>query len=432
MARADDQPAVEITPVKDLADRLVKSAIPRSVRTEGQWTVHECDTEPSVAVEKYRGFRIVLRRTWKEFTSVGQRAESKAELEARDAPFEWRQEDWEFVLIPVRPEKAPAAIATKMKWRQGTSPWHTRDVCLGEGFGYVWFTRGTLYGQEQVRDILKLEGGDDRLQLAMDGLLVKDLGTMTGNSCLYIPAKFGDRALPYVERTIAEARDEDDLWRVVGCLAFIQTERSTELLLALVDDAKESIRNAAEYALIHEPFRKAAKRVYLDMLRRQSSIDSACRACIEFQWNDAVPILREQIAAPRHLRDFETMIRARRTLEGQPIAQELLGAEQTLRGLSNRNRDAELEKKINSARQLLIQTDDAEAANIAALSLATATSKGGAAAVNEAGAAILKSRPRQATLAFLKSLAAAIHETDRPRVAKLLDAVSNADAPGDP
>ena len=47
---------------------------------------------------------------------------------------------------------------------------------------------------------------------------------------------------------------------------------------------------------------------------------------------------------------------------------------------------------------------------IVALSLATATSKRGAARVNEAGVAILKLRPRQPTLAFLKSLAAGVRE----------------------
>jgi hypothetical protein len=55
--------------------------------------------------------------------------------------------------------------------------------------------------------------------------------------------------------------------------------------------------------------------------------------------------------------------------------------------------------------------------------------KGGAVPVNEAGLEILRSRPRQPTTAFLKSLASGVHEDDRPRVEKLLNAVLSADAP---
>jgi hypothetical protein len=247
-----------------------------------------------------------------------------------------------------------------------------------------------------------------------------------------VPAKFGDQALPYVERTIEEAREGDDLWRVIGSLAFLQTDRSTDLHLKLFDSQDDKIQRAAQYALIHKPFRKAARQAYLDMLRRQSSVDEACRACVEFQWKDAVPILREQIASPRNLRALESMVRARRKLEDKPIPQEVLDAEQTLYRLTARDRDPELEKKIESARRFLIQTDDAEAANLAALSLATRTMKGGARLRNEAGIEILRSRPRQSTMAFLKSLAAGIHEDERPPVEKVLNAVANADAAGAP
>jgi hypothetical protein len=56
------------------------------------------------------------------------------------------------------------------------------------------------------------------------------------------------------------------------------------------------------------------------------------------------------------------------------------------------------------------------------------TTKGGARPVNEAGIEIFTSRPRKSTLAFLKSLAAGVHEEDRPRVEKILNAIANAPA----
>ncbi len=422
-AQLPDQPPAEITPIKELAERL-GATLPG-------WSLHEQDEQTRVAVAGHRGFRLVLRRTWKEFTNINQSQVAVPQSEESAGPFELRHEDWEFVLIPIRPKAASEAIKSRIKWRKSASPYYTRDLCLGQGFGYVWFTHGTLFGQEFLRDRLKLEGGDDRLQLAMDGLQVQDVGTNTGNSCLYIPAKFGDRALPYIEKTIEQVREGDDLWRVVGSLAFIRTDRSTELLLKLFDSGNEELRRSAQYALIHKPYREAAKRAYLDMLKRQSSLESACLACVEFQWKDAVPILRDVIASPHELAGLRLAIPARRALEGLPISQELLDAERTLHALMRPDRDPELQLKIDSARRHLIQTDDSEGANLAALSLAIMTSKGNTMPVNEAGLEILKSRPRQSTVVFLKSLAAGVHEKDRPQVEKLLSAVENVPAPGE-
>lgn len=419
-AQPQDKPAA-IAPIKEVAEKLKA--------TSKHWTLQEQDEQPSVAVEGYRGFRVVLRRTWKEFPIE---QVQRAQVGKPEGPFELRHEDWEFVLIPVRPKEAPATLKEKIPWRKSTSPYHTRDLCLGQGFGYVWFTRGTLFGQEFVRDTLKLEGGDDRIQLAMDGLQVQDEGTNTANSCVYVPAKFGDRALPYVERAIEEATAGEELWRVVGCLGHIQTDRSTELLLKLFESKNNELRRAAQYGLIQKPYRKAAKRAYLDMLKRQSSLESAARACVEFEWKEAVPILREVIAGPEHLISLQHAIPACRTLEGRPIAQELLDAKQTLHSLFQRDRDAALERKIAAARRLLIESGDAEGANLAALLLATMKSKGGAVEVNKAGLEILKSRPRQTTVAFLKPIIATLEGNEQREVEALLDAVVDGAEQADP
>jgi beta-lactamase regulating signal transducer with metallopeptidase domain len=411
-----EQQRIEITSIETIADKVIP--------TLNGWKLQEYDKQPSVMVEQFRGYRLVLRRTWKEFTNPPQQAAPRPDDLA--GPFELRHEDWEFVLIPVRPAKAPDAIKNQIKWNQSHSPYYTRDVCLGEGWGYVWFTHGTLFGQEFARETLHLVGGDDRIQLWIDGLQVEDFGTNTANSCLYGGGKFGDRALPYIEKTIEKAQKHDDLWRVVGSLGFIQTDRATDLLVRLFDSKNDDIKRAAEYALIHVPYRKAAKHAYFDMLRRQSSLNHACEASVEFQWRDAIPILREVITHPRHLSYLQSAIPARRALEGQPIAHEVLDTERTLYGLMNRDRDPAMEKKIDAARRLLIQSNDSEAVNLVAISLAVMTTKGDQRPVNEAGIEILKSRPRQSTIAFLKALAAGIHKEDRSKVEKLLNAVENA------
>jgi hypothetical protein len=315
-------------------------------------------------------------------------------------------------------------VKQSIAWQKSNSPYATRDVWLGEGSGYAWFTRGTLFGQDMVRESLKLDGGDDRIQLAVDGLQIEDPGSMTANSCLHIAARFGDQIIPHLEQVLHNPQLDVDPWRVIGCLTFVQTDRSTQTLMKLYDSEESGFRRAAEYALIHRPFRKEAKSAYFDMLTRHSSIESAASVCVEFQWQDALPLLENLTSRPPTLRSLSTTLPARRTLEGRPIAPQLLDADKTLRGLIGRPRSVEFEAQANAAHRLLVQTDDAEAANWIAMSLATMTTKGDVAPVNNAGIAILRARPRESTEAFLQSLKASVQESDRQTVTKLIGQVT--------
>jgi len=126
----------------------------------------------------------------------------------------------------------------------------------------------------------------------MDGLVV-DKGIYYFGA--RIPAKFGDRALPYLRKAIEQSKD-GNVGRIVRCLAYLHTQQSTDLLLDLYDSGEDKMRSASEYALIHEPFRKEAKHAYFDMLKRQSRVHAASKACLEFGWKDALPILEEVIA----------------------------------------------------------------------------------------------------------------------------------------
>ncbi len=401
-ARQPDEAHEKTIPIKELANQIKSNQIKSMVSLRGDWEIHHLDEQPSVAINTRHGFRLVLRREWKHYTNPPRQQEAIAN--ADPGPFELRHADWEFVLFPRQPEKAPSALKDQIEWQKSNSPFHTRNIWMGEGHGYSWFSHGTIYAQERVREKLALKGGDDRIQLAIDALFVKDKGTMTVNSCEFIPAKFGDRALPYVRKAIEQSGNTDS-GRVVRCLAYFRTPKSTELLLELYDSGNDDLRRPAEYALIREPFHKEAKHAYFDMLKRQSRVNHGSKACLEFGWKDALPILQEVIARPRNFRCFQTAIKARRTLEGNPISQEILDAEDALRSTMNPKPDAATKRKIESARQLLIHSKDMEAANLAALSLVYFRAfKANSEPVNETGIEILQLRPRQSTIGFLKSL----------------------------
>lgn len=409
----------EIAPLRDKKGRPATSAIKkiadRIAATAPGWRVQEVDEKPRELVEGYQGYRINLRRTWREYTGVPQQ---RVEV-ASAGPDKEHDEDWEFMLVPTEPTKAPASLKSSIPWQPSNSPQFTRDICLGEADGYIWFTRGTIPLQHSVRTLLQLQGGDDPIQIAADGLLVEDTGTNTANSSISILAYYSDRAVPYVEATIQEAlRTKRDPWRAVMGLSKIQTAAATDALLRLYNSPDEPLRRPAAYALIHKPYRHAAKTAYLKMLEEHTSLESVAEACAEFGWKEAIPRLQDIIDHPKNLSEVQYAFYAVRRLEDRPIARELLDAEQKLRQ-GTRVEESQALRQRDAARRTLIDSVDTVPANLAALSLAIYTTKGDASEVRRTGLEILKLRPRDETLAFLRSLAERIDPSEREAVDKI-------------
>ena len=406
--------------IKSIARKIV-------INSQGEsWQLHDCDDEPSVLVNGMRGFRIVLRRTWREYTDTPQQEASIA-LD-RDASFINRDAYWEFVLFRQTSENVSPDTRSVIRWSDNKSPYHTRGVYLGEGLGYSWFSKSTLFGQEAIRTRLELRGGDDRIQLLVDGLTVEDSGTATSNSCQHLVARFGDVSLPYLRDAIDKAQIKGEAWRMIGSLAHIRTPQATEMLLQYYRSGNQDLHQAAVYALVHQPYRADAKSAYLDMLVHQNRTDrlaSACEAVLEHHWNEALPILRERTDRPRSLRELVLTVATKRTLEGNPIAPELRQAEQTLRRVANGHNNPVKADAISHAREVLVNSDD-EAANLVALSLMQFTTKGNSEAVRRIGLEILKRRPRASTISFLKTLRLRLPKNHRGLIQNAIDSVASS------
>ena len=372
-----------------------------SIESLPDWRVAHADKQPSVNINNFRGYRITVRKGWPVYDESN--LQQRAELAVRE-PTKTIIDDWEFVLVPTGAKTPPVGLKSQIKWQNSKCPYHTQDICLGEGHGYMWYTRGMLLNQHAVRRHFRLTGGDDPLQVLVDGLLVEDPGTMTANSVPYLIAPSGDKALPYIEDAIKRA---DDPSKAIACLTPIHTEKSTELLLRLFHSGQQKLRHPAMYALIHEPFREPAKDAYFEILQERRYLPRMHRACVQFGWQDALPIFREIADKPHSVQEYRYAVHARRELEGNPISKELLDAEDTMRSTIRRDRNAELDKQIAAARRLLIESDDTEAANLTALMLTVFTTKGDGDPVRAAGIEILHARPQATTTAFLKSLAEA-------------------------
>ena len=368
------------------------------VAASGQptWKAEHVDRQPSVHVDDAHGYRITLRRTWKEYSSLPQQKEANPNARG---PFEVKHEDWEFVLFPGESNQTEASWKSKIPWKAASSPYHTQAVCMGAGHGFVWYSMGTLFGQETVREKLKLNGGDDRIALLIEGMQIDDRGGMTVNSCQSAISRFGNAALPAIEQAIRGSDDADSTLRLIGCLRFMQTDDATKLLIRLYNSEDNHRRSHAAYALIHQPFRESAKEAYIDMLRRHLRVYEACQACVQFGWQEAVPVLDDLTARPANLRELSHAIPARRALQGNPIPQELLDAKQAI---IKAGYDAGL--NIDQPRRILLDSEDSGATLLIAIELATFTSKGVSSLPNDVGIELLKSRPRQETVDYLNTL----------------------------
>ncbi|MCA9265785.1 MAG: hypothetical protein KDA60_18110 [Planctomycetales bacterium] len=405
--------------VRSIAGRVV------DVLRGESWTVHHCDRQPSVRIDKYAGYRVTLRQTWREYTDVPQQ---KAEVQPA-GPFKLRHADWQFVLFPDESGKAGLTAATRdrlmahITWDESPSRYHNRSVFMGRGLGYLWFSRATLFDQEWVRSNFDLQGGDDRIPLLTDGLTIDDEGAMTSNSCQHALAKYGDEALPYIRAAIDRAGNEK-CWRVIGSLAFIRTTHATEMLLELYDRPDKELHQAAVYALVHQPYRADAKRAYVDMIRNAERVDrvaSACAAAVTFQWTEALPILETRISQPRSVRELRFTVAAQRALRAEPVPPGFDEAERAIWRLSGSDPAPDVVAASEKAKQFLVQSSDEQLANLVTLSLLDFTTKGQDEPVREYGRQILRERPRETTVQFLRDLLRRLPDAEQETVRRALE-----------
>jgi len=387
-----------------------------------QWETVRCDRSPSVQIGSARGYRLLLRQGRREYTGqpMQQKASPAAEGEIDENDFRTVYSHIDVVVFPLNeklPEKATQAIA----WEDVEQEWYVRGVDLGSGHGYRWFTRTTLFWQEDLRTKLGLIGGDDRLQLLIDGLLTKDRGDCTANSLVTAAAKVGDPLIPHIEAALQKITEEDH-WRLVQPLGRIDTPRATELLTRLYRD--EKTRHAASYALISGPPRESAKELYFDLLRRRQYIYQVAEACVAFDWKDSIGLMQAICDRPTSW-EFRSAFRAKRMLEGRPVPEELDEAENVLRSAGPRADPAQIE----AARRTLLSAPDKEAAAIVAAHLTDFLAKANhdeIEAVRRLGRELLEELPGEVTIPLMKRLAANFeYEWQRERLQQTLQSLES-------
>jgi hypothetical protein len=407
----------------DQAPPELRAAVDRLAAALPRWSAHHIDREPSVAVDGRRGYRIVLRMTWKE-PPPGTIPHQQALIRTGgdDPTYVTKHTDWHFVLFPARDARLSADAKRDILWHVPDEKLFRLPVALGEGHGFEWFSYSTIPMQHFVREQLKLSGGDDRLQLAIRGLSVVDEGTNTRDSVMRLFPHFGEKGFDALDEVV---RTGSDPTNAIHSMAFFRDARATARLVELYKSHNEQVHRAAAYALIYQPYRRDAKEAYFDMIARQLHVTEAMRACLEQDWKDALPVIEAVVEKPSSLGAYREAYKISRELSGNPIDAELFEAATIIQCQSSSDRASQpTEQELRAARRTIVESPDAEGAAFVALSLATFVTKGNTALVNRDGIEILRELPRPLVVKMLNRLAAGQDESHRRMALKILRQVS--------
>lgn len=204
---------------------------------------------------------------------------------------------------------------------------------------------------------------------------------------------------------------ENGFSNAIRPLGYIQSERSTEVIKSLY--ASEKTRDSAALALIYKPYRKAARKEYLDILSHRQYVAEIAKACVEFRWKEAIPLLQEICKKPSSYGLFHVAFRAKRQLQGQPVPKEIEEAERTLKRSNNTPSGLDA---IQRAKESILDSHDREAAAVTAICLALYSPKGPKWQIdtaNRIGREILQELPAEITGNLPESLRLTLKEKQR-------------------
>ncbi|MCK4668387.1 hypothetical protein KAU33_16660 [Candidatus Dependentiae bacterium] len=319
--------------------------------------VKEFNKKPKISRDNFEYFTILLVHEYREYVRPTQQ---KVLLYSKNSKGVWENKvsENEIILIPEDLIVNQNIIASDI-WRDLKNEYYTNKYYMGKGYGFNWFFNGNIYLQHGLPEDLALESGQDEIQILMDGLLVKDKGTMTRNSCELRLIHKGDCVIPYLQKAIKINKNNSSVYFAI--LGGINSETSTKVLLEYYFSGDTFLQDKAGGALCRRPYRESAKEAYLDMLENHIRIKDASEAAQEFNWTEVIPFLNELIENPKDLEsifDLRVVYEAKLSLEGNPVPGRIIEAEQILWQISRISKSRKLTKDINAAKEIILNYED--------------------------------------------------------------------------
>lgn len=352
--------------------------------------VIQCDGKPSLKIDGYDGYRLVLQHSWKDYipalqqsqpnppgqVAIDENLENAMNLsvlidENLGDPENAMKYSHIDLVVFKNENNLPDNIIEKIPWLKLKQEYFVRPVYMGKGHGFDWFVNTTISYEDTLRKSLNLEGGDDRLGLLTDALFSQN--TYTVNYAMPLISEYGDKAVTYIEIAVQKYSKKDP-WFAILALHVIPSQKCTELIKNYYYSQNNQISSAAAYSLIYEPFKEQAKDEYLDMLAKQKYIREIGMVCEEFIWKDALPIFEDICSNPKSLNNYYDAFVQKRSLEGHTIPAEIIKAQDTLKYTAFPTE----EKNVNTvaeAKQIILKSADKETAVAIALNLINFSTK---------------------------------------------------------
>jgi len=363
--------------------------------------LHHVDKQPSVDVGGQRGYRIVLRTSWKDApadymphrqqTIKGE--ENESVIAARQGNWPTKHTDWHFVLVPLSDKKLPDDAKRDILWNVPDEKEFRLPVALGEGGGFAWFTYTSVLEQHFVRKKLQLTGGDDPLQLAL--LTLPHQGQALG----FLFTECGQRGFAALDQVTQAGDDPYNVVRKCNAIRNMESFRDAQATARLIDlyfhSRNNEVKQAAATALIGHPLRPEASQAYIDMISHFGRSSEAIEICKELGLKDALPAIGAIVEKPSSLHAYLRAYDAYRQLSGKPIDAKLIEAADMIRTQAFAQGGMRpTPEEIAQARRTIATSPDAGGAAYLGLSLAAFQTKGSVGTANTDGIEILKALPR--------------------------------------
>ncbi len=265
----------------------------------------------------FKGYRVILTRRYDE--DIARNATGGGKL---------RFNHIDLVLVPQSKDFDPETALFAIPWSQAPEEYFAAVHWLGSGHGFEWFCRSDLTTLDDLRNALRLSGGDERLQLLAEALAVEDKDFRTADMAIARLKPYGKAALPSivgaVSKMLADGKTPVSPMLALKAVALPEADSA---LVTYFSAGDSRLRSSAGNALLNPPFVGQAKDAYLRMLSDGIGVGPCLEACKQFGWKaEALPALDKILAEPKSLKDYELALLAQKSFRDGSVDTTALAA----------------------------------------------------------------------------------------------------------
>ena len=362
-----------------------------------------------------RALTLIFRDTYWEFNQVqcGPVIEPIRDAKLLDDSEVWRTDNHiQFWFVPLTEHPDVGAELKSALHPTALSNFYRCDMAfLGKGRDFAWYAFMPLCDWVHLQKEWRLKQGDNPLAAAIQDLVCEEYDAEPHplRSGRQVLDEAGTNAIPYLVQAFTST-NACAAFQVINEFTDPSTYKdATALLLTCATSSNSEIAALARYSL-EQQLRPEARELYFKWFDEDAGRTLVFRLleyCTTLDLKRTAPMLPRILAAPKSFYEYRSALENSRLLSGQPISPQLLKAEEAIRKYSGWKYCNQ--KKVDTAVDVLLRTDDVETAAVIGLSLALSHGKGSNSGAT--GQTILRNIPEQRGLQLIRRLLASIPET---------------------